>query len=407
MTHRAYLAALVSEGSYTVHGGNRGEDCEATLRAVQQLGVEAKRTGEAVRLTGLAGSLTAPQADLDVGNSGTAMRLLLGVLAGQPFTSTLSGDESLNRRPMARVTDPLALMGCSTKTTEGHAPVQVQGAKLQGIDYELPVASAQIKSALLFAGLQAEGTTRIRGGNRSRDHTERLFRAWGAKLEGEPDDLRIVGPGCLRAQDFHVPADPSAAAFYGVAAAIVPGSEIQLHGVSQNPTRIRGLELLSEMGLHMSWASSPTESWEPQADVLFQNGSLTPIVARGQAVVEAIDELPALAVAAAFAEGTSEFRDASELKVKESNRLLAVAENLRAIGGDVELLDDGWRIRGSGGEPLEGGIIQSHDDHRIAMALLVAGLRTKRGVEVRGEPMIETSDPYFMSNLRTMMESAS
>jgi 3-phosphoshikimate 1-carboxyvinyltransferase len=404
ITHRAYLFAGMAAGESAIANTNPGEDCAATAAALRALGVETRGGADgSVTVIGRGGAFPAPAGPLDLGNSGTGLRLLLGVLAGQAMTVTLTGDDSLRTRPVERVLEPLRLMGARAEAPGDHPPVTLTGGALHGIRWTLPVPSAQVKSALLLAGIQAEGTTEIEGGGASRDHTERFLAAGGYPVTGTGDRIAVEGPFRIEPFSMVVPADPSAAAFWCAAAAVAPGSEISLEGVSVNPSRTAGFTALEEMGAELSRAR-PVDDVEPRADLSVRAGTLRGITLGPDRVPGLIDELPVLAVVAAFAEGATVVRGAGELKVKETDRLRAVAEGLRAIGAGVELRDDGWEITGSGGDPLPGGRVRSFGDHRIAMAFLIAGLRCRNGVEIVDPPGIETSDPYFLSNLRQILE---
>ena len=408
ITHRAYLMAALAEGESRVLYGNRGRDCDATLAALGALGVRIRpEEGGGLRIIGHGGMFEVPPAPLDLGNSGTGLRLLLGVLAAHPFTVVLSGDASLRTRPMNRVLDPLRLMGARAEAPGGLPPVTLTGGPLRGISYRLPMPSAQVKSAILLAGIQAQGTTTVRGGLASRDHTERLLRWFDVPVETEEDEVSVAGPVRLRGNVVSVPADPSAGAFYLAAALVVPGSEVLLEGVSLNPSRTACFDVFRRMGLDLVLTDDDEPGPEPMGHVEAAAARNRAADIEPEEIPGLIDELPALAVAAAFAEGTTRVRGAGELRVKESDRLAAMAEGLAAIGARVRLLADGWEIEGSGGAPLPGGSVRSYGDHRVAMAFLIAGLGCRNGVTVLDEPQIETSDPYFLSNLNTIMETRS
>lgn len=403
ITHRAYLLGALARGTTRVTGANPGADCRATLAALSRLGVTVAEEPGGVTLTGTGGRLAPPAGPLDLGNSGTGLRLLCGVLAAQPFRTVLTGDASLRRRPVLRVLEPLRQMGAAATADGDHAPVTLDGAGLTGIRHRLAVPSAQVKSALILAGLQAAGTTRVEGTRGTRDHTERMLAAFGATLTAEADAVEITGPQALRGTAVRVPKDPSAAMFYLAAAAIVPGSQVSLEGIGLNPTRINGFQVLRDMGLVLEVSPGQPSGGEPAGRVTARSGSLRGITLAPEAVVGIIDELPVLAVAAAFAEGETTVRGAGELRVKESDRLAAVAAGLHAIGADVTLHADGWTIRGSGGRPLRGGRVESRGDHRVAMAFLVAGLRSRDGVVITDAGGIETSDPLFPENLNRIL----
>ncbi len=407
ITHRAYLLGALAAGETRVAGANPGADCEATLAAVGGLGAGVVREPGRIRIAGVSGRFRDPGGPLDLGNSGTGLRLLLGVLAGQPFETVLTGDDSLRTRPVERVLAPLRAMGARASAPGDHPPVTLRGGALTGIAWTLPVPSAQVKSALLLAGIQASGETAVGGGGTSRDHTERLLAGFGAPVSVDPEADRVAvrGPAPLRGCGVEVPGDPSAGAFWLAAAGVVPGSDVSLEGMSLNPTRTGYLGILERMGLELE-TDPAGGALEPRGTVRTRGTGLRAVTVGPAEVPAVIDELPALAVAAAFAEGVSVFRGAGELRVKESDRLAAVAEGLAAIGAPVEPLPDGWRITGSGGAPLAGGRVRSRGDHRIAMAFLIAGLGCREGVAIADPPGIGTSDPHFISNLNRIMESS-
>jgi 3-phosphoshikimate 1-carboxyvinyltransferase len=402
ITHRAYLLGALAEGTTIIDRPNEGDDCRATLRAIESLGVRVERTNARVRLLGSSGRLHAPAAPLDLGNSGTGLRLLLGVLAGQPFTTVLGGDASLRRRPVERVLAPLRSMGARAEAPGDHPPVTLTGSALTGVTHRLAAPSAQVKSALLLAGIQASGRTRVEGIVGSRDHTERLLPAFGCPVAATPDSVEVEGPCALRAADIRIPADPSAATFYLLAAALRPRCEVTLEGVGLNPTRINHFDVFRRMGVTLDATVESGSELEPWGRVTARGGEVRAVEIGPSEIAGLIDELPAIAVLAAFARGTTRVIGAAELRVKESDRLSAVAAGLAAIGGMVTPLPDGWLIEGSAGAPLAGGIVETSGDHRVAMAFLIAGLATRSGVRLVGAPMIETSDPFFLSNLEAL-----
>lgn len=408
ITHRAYLLGLLASGTTEVLNPNRGADCRATLAAVQQLGARIQIQPDAVTVEGTAGRLSDPGGSLDLQNSGTGMRLLCGILAGASFGATLTGDASLSRRPMERVLEPLRDMGARATSEMGHPPVVLQpGATLIGRSHTLATPSAQVKSALLLAAIQARGRTMIRGSYPSRDHTERMLRAFGVPVAEIDGVVSLHGPCALQGTVVDVPGDPSAATFYLVGLGIVGAGEVTFRGVSTNPSRTRHLDVLERMGLQLRQSEDTESAGEPRGTVSATPGSWQGVDITAEEVPWLIDELPALVVGAAFADGVTRVRGAGELRVKESDRLAAVADGLRSIGAAVELHRDGWTVTGSGGKPLAGGAVRSHGDHRIAMAFLMAGLRTRSGVTLDDASMIETSDPYFISNLNQILQSAS
>lgn len=396
--HRALLFAAVAEGTTHVRGLSPGEDNASTIEVLRGLGVAIERDGDEVRVhgQGFAG-LHAPAETLNCGNSGTTMRLCCGLLAGRPFDSRLDGDASLRGRPMARLQAPLAALGAKIETTAGSPPLRVCGRALHGADIELAVASAQLKTAVLLAGLQAEGRTTVREPAQSRDHTERLLPHFGVPVETLADGrVAVDGPARLRAADVDVPGDPSAAAFWIVAASIVPGSEIRLPGIAVNPTRTGALDILEAMGASIEKVVRPSLGAEPVADLIVRSARLHGTRIAGEMMVRAIDEFPILAVAAAFADGETIFADGAELRIKESDRLRAMAEGLTALGATLEESADGMRIRGGS---LTGGRVASQGDHRIAMAFAVAALGASGSVEIAGADAIAVSDPRFLAVL--------
>ena len=408
ITHRAFILGGLAFGETRIQDANPGADCRNTLTALEELGVQVTQEDpRTLRLAGMSGGFIEPRQPLDLGNSGTGLRLLLGALAGQPFSVTLTGDASLRRRPVERVLAPLRAMGVGAISENDRPPVTLTGGQLRGVRHDLDVPSAQVKSALLLAGLQAKGETWIGGVGGTRDHTERLLPLFGAHVGLGDNWVSIRGPVKLAGTTLQVPRDISAGVFYLAAAAIRPGAQVTLEGVSLNLTRIKVLDVMSAMGLALDIQPSSMPGTEPRGTIIATGeGVPRSIDISPEHVPLMIDELPALAVIAAFANGRSTFRGAGELRVKESNRLEAMAEGLKAIGARVILEPDGWTIDGSGGVPLKGGKVRSRGDHRIAMALLVAGLNCQDGVEILDEPLIDTSDPFFLQNLARWMGEA-
>ena len=401
ISHRALLLGALAEGTTTVHNFLRSADCLSTASCLKALGVgiEGLEGSGPVTVTGrgLQG-LAEPEDVLDAGNSGTTARLLLGILAGQPFTALLTGDASLRRRPMARVTAPLARMGAQIlgRRDGSLLPLAVRGGRLRGGHFALPVASAQLKSALLLAGLNAEGETSITEPAPSRDHTERMLAAWGVPLRRAGSSVILPAGPRLRAQTVSVPGDISAAAFFLVAAAILPGSQVTIKGVGVNSTRTGVLDVLARMGAPVSLTNRHEESGEPLADITVAAAPLQGVEIAGPLIPRLIDEIPALAVAACYAQGETVIRDAAELRVKESDRLAALARELGALGADIRELPDGLIIRG---RPLHGGEVKSHGDHRLAMALAVAALAARGPVTIAGADCVSISFPTFFSQV--------
>jgi 3-phosphoshikimate 1-carboxyvinyltransferase len=404
--HRAVLLAALADGAATVRGLSGGEDNRRTVDAMRALGLELLACGPGelrVAGRGLDG-LRASGGALDCGNSGTSMRLLAGLLATQPFRSTLSGDVYLHARPMRRVAAPLWAMGAAVEGAAGrvagelYPPLRVGGAgPLRGIDWVSPVASAQVKSALLFAALYADGPTHVDEPARSRDHTERMLGAMGAPLTVEGNRVTLDPTGWTRrlaARDFSVPGDLSSAAFVAAAATLLPGSSVLVEGVGVNPTRTGFLDALAAMGGRVTVENAHLEGGEPVADLRCEAAELRAIEIAGELTVRAIDELPLLAALAAHARGTTFIRDAAELRVKESDRIAATAAMLRALGAAVEENDDGLAIDGDPAA-LRGGVVESHGDHRIAMAGAVCALAATGETTVRDVDNVATSFPGF------------
>jgi 3-phosphoshikimate 1-carboxyvinyltransferase len=396
VSHRSMMLSAIAEGTSHIRGFLEGEDTRATAAVLAQLGVsiESPSAGErVVRGVGLHG-LRGSSKPLDCGNAGTGMRLLTGLLAGQSFDSTLIGDESLSKRPMRRVTDPLTQMGAHVDTHDGLPPLHVHGGKtLHGIRYELPVASAQIKSALLLAGLYAKGSTEIIEPHPTRDYTERMLAAFGWPIEFSPGRARLEGGHRLKATDVVVPADFSSAAFFLVAASIVPGSIVHLPSVGLNPRRIGLLEALRLMGADIRIEKQSESGGEKIGDLVVRHAPLHGIELPEALVPDMIDEFPALFVAAAVAKGRTIVRGAAELRVKESDRIATMAAGLRALGVRIEETPDGAIIDGG---TIDAGVVDSHGDHRIAMSFAAAGLVAKGEVVVRDCANVATSFPGFV-----------
>lgn len=405
ISHRAVLFGALAEGTTRVRNFLAGADCLSTVGCLRALGVEVcLGGGEAVVVGRGWEGLAEPAEVLDCGNSGTTMRLLLGVLAGLPAFAVLTGDASLRRRPMGRVVEPLRHMGARIDGRAGgeRAPLAVRGGALRAASFALPVASAQLKSALLLAGLRAEGRTSVAEPSRSRDHTERLLPRFGVPVRVEGLAVSVEGPARLRAAEVPVPGDISAAAFFLVAAAVVPGSRLRLPGVGVNPTRAGVLEVLEAMGARIRRRNEREEAGEPVADLEVEAGELRGVRVGGDLVPRLIDEVPALAVAAACARGVTEIRDAAELRVKESDRIAALARELGRLGAAVEELPDGLRI--AGGRPLAGAECHSGGDHRLAMALAVAGLVAGGETVIADADCASVSFPGFWRALADFAE---
>jgi 3-phosphoshikimate 1-carboxyvinyltransferase len=405
ISHRALMLGAVAEGPTVVRGFLASEDCLATQAALEAMGVPIRRDESGtVHVSGVGRSgLEAPAQTLDLGNSGTAIRLLMGLLSPQPFDCALTGDASLRQRPMERVATPLRVMGASIETSAGgKPPVKIRGgARLHGIDYTLPMASAQVKSALLLAALGAHGTTTVHSPGPSRDHTERMFESMGAKLirtqQGEGHTVTLSGPVTLRGIDLRVPADFSSAAFFMVAGAIGARDGLLIRNVGVNPTRTGLLTILRAMGATIELRDERTVGAEPVADIWVTQSELQGIEVPAELVPLAIDEFPILFIAAAAASGATVVSGAEELRKKETDRIAVMARALEAVGVAVEELPDGARIMGG---KMRGGTIDSRGDHRIAMSFSIASLLSEEPIEILNTAEVATSFPYFLEVAR-------
>ena len=407
ISHRAVLVGAVCEGETRISGFGRSADTEATIAAVRALGAEVVEDEvDVLRVRGVGlGGLRAPDGPIDCGNAGTLMRLLAGLVAGQEGRFELVGDESLSARPMERIAEPLRRMGATVETTDGHAPLVVEGGALRAIDYELPVASAQVKSAVLLAGLQAEGSTTVVEHSATRDHTERLLERAGARVTRRPTSVTVERATELRLQELEIPGDISSAAPFLVAAAIVPGSAVTVHGIGLNPRRTGLLVVLERMGAKIAIYNRRLIGGEPAGDVEVRASDLVGATIAASEVPSLIDELPILAVAASHARGETVVRGAGELRAKESNRIETVVDELRRVGGHVRATPDGFRIRGVPAR-LRGGVVDSHGDHRLAMLGAVVGVASREGVVLRGAEAAAVSFPGFFEVLEQIAPGA-
>lgn len=406
ISHRAALIGAVGEGETVVRGFGRSRDTETTLRALRSLGVEVEEEGESlVRLGGVGlRGLRPPSGPIDCGNSGTTARLLAGILAGQEGRRfQLVGDASLSARPMDRVARPLSAMGATVITAGGRLPMTVEGARLSPIDYELPVASAQVKSCILLAGLYASGETAVRERLPSRDHTERMLRLAGVPVQVTAGRVAVQGVEGLRLGEVEVPGDVSSAAPLVLAATLLPGSELILSGVGINPTRTGFLDVLQRMGARISLFHRRTVSGEPVADIEVTHAELVATEVEPDEVPRLVDELPLFALAAALARGTSRVRGAGELRKKETDRIETVSACLRAVGVRITALADGFRVRGVPAR-IRGGEVDSAGDHRVAMLAAVAGLVSRQGVRIRGAEAVAVSFPGFFDLLDSLAQ---
>ncbi|HEX6612762.1 MAG TPA: 3-phosphoshikimate 1-carboxyvinyltransferase [Rhodanobacteraceae bacterium] len=401
VSHRAVMLAAIAEGTSRIHGFLEGADTLATVAIFQTLGVQIEAPAPGERIVHGAGlhGLHAPGGALDCGNAGTAMRLLAGLLAGQRFDCTLTGDASLSRRPMRRVIEPLSRMGARIEGEAGDLPpLRIRGSALRGMDYATPIASAQVKSAVLLAGLYAEGATQVHEAQPTRDYTERLLAAFGYPIEFEPGRATLEGGHRLHPTEVMVPADFSSAAFFIVAATLIPGSELRLRGVGLNPRRTGLLHALRAMGANITEEYARESGGEPIANLVIRQAPLHGIQLPVAMVPDMIDEFPVLFVAAAAAAGTTTIRGVQELRVKESDRLAVMAAGLRALGARIEERPDGVVIDGGG---LHGGEVDARGDHRCAMAFAVAGAVARGQLRIRDCANVATSFPGFEQAART------
>jgi 3-phosphoshikimate 1-carboxyvinyltransferase len=413
ITHRAIILTALAEGISTVSAYCRGEDCMNTMRALQSLGIRIEETPDILTVHGKGlWGLSEPNGPIDCGNSGTGIRLLSGLLAGQDFFTVLTGDESIRRRPMGRVVKPLREMGALIAGRKGGelAPLAITGKRLHGIEYRSPVASAQIKSSLLLAALFAEGTTRVREPRLSRDHTERMFQFFGIPLTRDEGELVVQGrpavgwAGC----PVVVPGDFSAAAFFIVGATIVSGSDLTIRNVGINPTRTGLIDVMNRMGADIRILSQREEAGEPVADLRVRSAPLKGVEIGPELIPQTIDEFPILCVAAAVAEGDTVISGAEELRVKESDRIATMSAELRAMGAQMAEKPDGMVIRGLGragenGRLSAAGKAQSHGDHRVAMSLAIGGLTAAASMTIAGCDCVETSFPNFEATLSGLL----
>jgi 3-phosphoshikimate 1-carboxyvinyltransferase len=397
------MLAAIAEGITRLENFSTGADCASTLGCIKALGVEVERTENSIVIHGRGPKLQPPIAPLDCGNSGSTMRMLSGILAGQGFDSELTGDESLSRRPMARIIAPLEMMGAKISAQNaGRPPLHVTGGELQAIRYNMPAASAQVKSCLLFAGLFAAGESAVVEPIRTRDHSELALRAFGAALNQQGNEVRIVGGQKLRAIDAVVPGDISSAAFFLCAAGLFPGSQLVIEDLLMNPTRARLLDILILMGIGISVTQIEEQHGELRGTAKVEGRDLKGVAIAGADAAALIDEIPVLAAIAPYTTGGMEIRDARELRVKESDRIAAIAANLRAMGAQVEERDDGLKI--PGGQTLRGAEIDSLGDHRIAMAFAVAALRAEGETRIRGAEAAVISYPGFFDALESVVQ---
>lgn len=403
ISHRAIMFGSLAKGTTEVTHFLQGADCLSTISCFQKLGIEIENNTDKILIhgKGLYG-LSAPTSILDCGNSGTTTRLISGILSGQNFTSTLTGDSSIQKRPMKRIMDPLGQMGADITSIHGNncAPLTIRGRHLKGIHYHSPIASAQVKSAILLAGLYAEGETSVTEPYVSRNHSEIMLSYFGADIKTENNTVILLPEPILEGQKIAVPGDISSAAYFIAAGLLVPGSEILLKNVGINPTRDGILRIAKEMGGNIELLNVNTDNGEPTADLLVKFSSLKGTTIGGEIIPTLIDEIPIIAIMAAFATGTTIIKDAAELKVKESNRIQVMVDNLKAMGADIESTDDGMIIHG--GKDLHGAVIDSHNDHRIAMSFAVASLLADGHMTILDKNCVDISFPNFYNDLNRL-----
>ncbi|MBM7651436.1 3-phosphoshikimate 1-carboxyvinyltransferase [Neobacillus cucumis] len=404
ISHRSVMFGSIAHGETKVTNFLPGDDCLSTISCFRKLGVMIEESDNELRIIGNGfEGLTEPSELLDVGNSGTTIRLLMGILAGRPFFSSLIGDESIGKRPMTRVTVPLSKMGAKLdgRKNGSYTPIAIRGGNLQPIEYELPVASAQVKSSLILAGLQADGVSTIIEPAETRDHTERMIRQFGGEITKDHHTIRVEGGQKLTGTTIRVPGDISSAAFFLVAGAIIPDSEILLENVGLNPTRTGIIEVMQNMGADLEIVQAEDNGFEPSGNLRIKTSNLKGTVVEGNLIPRLIDEIPIIALLATQAEGTTIIKDAEELKVKETNRIDTVVQELNKLGANIEATHDGMIIHGK--SKLNGGDVSSHGDHRIGMMLAIAALLCKDKVELARPEAISVSYPNFFSHLNNLI----
>lgn len=403
ISHRAIMFGSLAEGTTIVENFLKGADCLSTIDCFRKLGVSIEETGQQIRIQGKGlHGLTKPEGILDTGNSGTTTRLISGILSGQSFETILTGDASIQKRPMGRIVEPLSQMGASIESVKGNgcAPLRIQGRPLHGIHYTTKVASAQVKSAILLAGLYADSPTSVTEPALSRNHSELMLGYFGADVQSSGTTATIQPNPRLQGQKVCVPGDISSAAYFLAAGCITPDSEILIRNVGTNPTRDGMLKVMEMMGAELTIFPKKEQTGEPTADLLVKTSSLKGCTIEGSIIPTLIDELPMIAVMACFAEGTTIIKDAAELKVKESNRIDVMVENLSAMGAHITGTEDGMIIEG--GYPLHGAVIDSHLDHRIAMSFAIAGLNADGETEICGAECVNISYPEFYRDLQVL-----
>lgn len=406
ISHRAVMLGALANGQTEITNFLQGADCLATIQCFQKMGISVKNRGQTVTITGRGlHGLIAPKDVLHVGNSGTAIRLLAGILAAQSFSSSITGDASIEKRPMSRIITPLSQMGAKMESVRKNncAPLKITGSKLHGIHYVSPVASAQVKSCILFAGLYASGSTSVTEPYVSRNHSELMLRHFGIDVQTKDTTVTLHPGASLKGQKVDVPGDISSAAFFIAAGLITPNSEILIKNVGINPTRDGILKVAKEMGGDITLLNKRSTAGEETADILVRTSSLHGVTIEGSMIPTLIDELPIIAVMACFADGRTVIKNAEELKVKESNRISVMVNHLSAMNADITETDDGMII--CGGNPLMGASIDSRMDHRIAMSFAVAGINSDGITDIAGTEYVETSYPGFFSDLQALAQT--
>jgi 3-phosphoshikimate 1-carboxyvinyltransferase len=405
VSHRSIMFGAIAKGTTVIHNFLKADDCLSTMACFKKMGVEIKEDGDKVVVHGKGWEgLMEPESILDVGNSGTTARLLSGILAGRSFHSVVVGDESIAKRPMKRVTGPLSLFGTviDGRNHGEYTPLSIRGRKLSAVEYKLPVASAQVKSALIFAALQADGESIITEAVPTRNHTETMIQKFGGEISSENGEIRVKGGQSFQGTEIEVPGDISSAAFFLAAGAIVPGSVLTLPGVGLNPTRTGIVRVLKEMGATISVEYDNAEEYEPKGTVNIKSSTLKGIEIGGEIIPTLIDEIPVIALLATQAEGRTIIKNAEELKVKETNRIDAIVSQLKILGADIESTEDGMIINGP--TPLQGGTVDSLGDHRIGMTLAVAALICENEVFLKNAVAVNISYPSFYSDLNSLSQ---
>jgi 3-phosphoshikimate 1-carboxyvinyltransferase len=406
ISHRSIMFGSVAEGTTVIHNFLRADDCLSTMSCFRGMGVEIKEDGDKVIVHGKGwDGLQEPESILDAGNSGTTVRLMSGMLAGRPFHSVVVGDESIAKRPMKRVTEPLSLFGAHIdgRNNGQYTPLSIRGGRLSAVDYTLPVASAQVKSAMIFAALQAEGVSTITEQVSTRNHTETMIKKFGGEVESVDGRIRVKGGQSFSGTEVEVPGDISSGAFFLAAAAVVPDSRLVLPGLGLNPTRTGIIKVLEKMGANITVEVEEEGDFEPRGTVTVETSALKGIEIGGDIIPTLIDEIPVIALLATQAKGRTVIKDAEELKVKETNRIDAIVSQLKILGADIESTDDGMIINGQ--TPLQGGVVDSLGDHRIGMTLAIGALLCKETVVLKNSEAVNISYPSFYSDLDSLAKT--